>query len=289
MLIKLTKTTNNQTSRRIAQKIKVNRHPIKIITKVTTIVTRRMTVPSYFTVSPFLIHKEKHKKDPEQTIEIFNMKISLNQLFSYGLPLAYVIYMFINSNNSDQEISYVQFKTNFLEKNMVEKLVVINKQSVRVHLKQDASQLPGQKEYFFTIGSIEAFERSVEESEKERGIQGKDRVSITYANEIGLGSVALNMAPTLLIFGLIFYLSKKAGAGMGGQGGANGKQLSLNLILMIVICIVVLGIFGVGKSKAKLFNQDTDIKMKFKDVAGMDEAKEGKFYLFITLHYSSFP
>jgi AFG3 family protein len=41
-----------------------------------------------------------------------------------------------------------------------------------------------------------------------------------------------------------------------------------------VLYFVTQGIFGVGKSKAKLFNQETDIKMKFKDVAGMDEAKE---------------
>ena len=34
------------------------------------------------------------------------------------------------------------------------------------------------------------------------------------------------------------------------------------------------GIFGVGKSRAKLFNQETDVKVKFKDVAGMSAAKE---------------
>lgn len=45
-------------------------------------------------------------------------------------------------------------------------------------------------------------------------------------------------------------------AGKGGPGGPGG------------------GIFNVGKSKAKLFNQEKDIKVKFKDVAGCDEAKE---------------
>ena len=34
------------------------------------------------------------------------------------------------------------------------------------------------------------------------------------------------------------------------------------------------GIFGIGKSRAKMFNQETDVKTKFADVAGMDEAKE---------------
>ena len=34
------------------------------------------------------------------------------------------------------------------------------------------------------------------------------------------------------------------------------------------------GIFGVGKSKAKMFNKEDAVGVKFKDVAGMDEAKE---------------
>ncbi|CCE81369.1 Piso0_001269 [Millerozyma farinosa CBS 7064] len=34
------------------------------------------------------------------------------------------------------------------------------------------------------------------------------------------------------------------------------------------------GIFKIGKSKAKLFNQETDVKIKFKDVAGCEESKE---------------
>ena len=43
---------------------------------------------------------------------------------------------------------------------------------------------------------------------------------------------------------------------MGGGGGPGG------------------GIFGVGKSRAKMFNKDEDVLVRFKDVAGMDEAKE---------------
>jgi ATP-dependent Zn protease len=32
-------------------------------------------------------------------------------------------------------------------------------------------------------------------------------------------------------------------------------------------------VFGMGKSNAKLFNVDSGIKIRFKDVAGLDEAK----------------
>ena len=42
----------------------------------------------------------------------------------------------------------------------------------------------------------------------------------------------------------------------GGAGGAGGQ------------------IFNIGKSKAKLFDQNTDVKVTFKDVAGLEGAKE---------------
>jgi cell division protease FtsH len=42
----------------------------------------------------------------------------------------------------------------------------------------------------------------------------------------------------------------------GGAGGGGGQ------------------IFNIGKSKAKLFDQDTLVKTTFKDVAGLEGAKE---------------
>ncbi|KAI8090982.1 peptidase family M41-domain-containing protein, partial [Gilbertella persicaria] len=52
---------------------------------------------------------------------------------------------------------------------------------------------------------------------------------------------------------MLYYITKKGPAGMaGGQSG---------------------GIFGIGKSKAKMFNQENQVKVSFKDVAGADEAK----------------
>ena len=63
----------------------------------------------------------------------------------------------------------------------------------------------------------------------------------------------LHFAPTLLIAGLLLFMARRGAQGGGGAGG---------------------GIFGVGKSKAKMFRQEEDVSMRFADVAGMDEAKE---------------
>ena len=61
----------------------------------------------------------------------------------------------------------------------------------------------------------------------------------------------------------------------GGAGGAGGGAGGPG------------GIFKIGKSKAKLFNQENEVKIKFKDVAGCDESKEEimefvKFYKTLT-------
>ena len=71
----------------------------------------------------------------------------------------------------------------------------------------------------------------------------------------GFGSLFMNLFITLFFFGLVYFLLfRKMGA--GGSAGGSG------------------GIFSVGKSKAKLFEGDDHIKTTFKDVAGLEGAKE---------------
>lgn len=67
----------------------------------------------------------------------------------------------------------------------------------------------------------------------------------------------LNFLFPLLMFGLLFVLMmRKMGGGAGGGGGGAG------------------GIFNIGKSKAQLFDKGTKVNITFKDVAGLDEAKQ---------------
>jgi len=60
--------------------------------------------------------------------------------------------------------------------------------------------------------------------------------------------------PFLLILGLWIFIMRRMNGGAGGGGGGQ--------------------IFNIGKSKAKLFDEKTDIKTTFKDVAGLEGAKE---------------
>ncbi|KAJ3316668.1 AAA ATPase afg3 [Blyttiomyces sp. JEL0837] len=199
--------------------------------------------------------KKEDSNNPEVTV--FNIKINLQQALLYAAPAAFVIYYLLNNSNESQALTYHQFRVEMLDKGYVDSLQVVNKSIVRVFLRPDAPQSgrgagANGSAYHFTIGSVESFERNLEQAQKELGIPPRERIPISYTNEISSTSVFFNFAPTLLLLGVLYWMSRRA------SGGAGGSQ----------------GIFGIGKSRARLFNQETDVKIKFKDVAGMDEAKE---------------
>ena len=170
----------------------------------------------------------------------------------------WLVVRFISPGEQSREITWQEFRNTFLDKGLVEKLLVINRNRVKVYLYADATAAAypdspaasGNFHYYFSVGSVEAFERRLDEAQQELGIPNHERIPVAYKDEISWTGAILSFAPTLLVIGSIIFLSRRASGG-GGQSG----------------------IFGIGKSRAKMFNQETDITTKFKDVAGMDEAK----------------
>ncbi|KAI6047768.1 ATP-dependent metallopeptidase Hfl [Pisolithus marmoratus] len=185
-----------------------------------------------------------------------NNNFNPNQL-ALLVTSAVILYALTGSSGpQSREITWQEFRTAFLEKGLVEKLIVANRQKVRVKLHSNAAGSMyslGGGDYWFSIGSVEAFEHKLEEAQDELGIPPNERIPVAYHDEISTLHTLLNFAPTLLFAGLLLYMSRRAGSSAGGGPG---------------------GIFNIGKSRARLFNQDTDVKVRFKDVAGMDEAKE---------------
>ncbi|KAI1655664.1 ATP-dependent metallopeptidase Hfl [Daldinia decipiens] len=175
-----------------------------------------------------------------------------------GSAIAYWLY---NSlfEESGREITWQELRKNFLDKGLVEKMV-IQGHRVRVELNRDATQSmypesvatrPGFN-YYFSIASADAFERRLEEAQNDLGIPSSERIPVSYAPESPLLNLMMAFGPTVLLVGLLVWASRR------GPGGAGGSS----------------GIFGFGKSKAKRFSHETAIKVKFSDVAGMDEAKQ---------------
>lgn len=151
-----------------------------------------------------------------------------------------------------REISWRDFLNLYLNKGAVEKLEVINKKWVRVKLQPGAS-LEG-KVIWFAIGSVDSFERNLENAQIEQNIDPPNFVPVIYKTEVEASSLT-GMLPTILIIGFLIYMMRRS-ADMMGRGGRKGG-----------------GLFGgVMESTAKLINP-TDIGVKFQDVAGCEEAK----------------
>ncbi|KAF4468211.1 Mitochondrial respiratory chain complexes assembly YTA12 [Fusarium albosuccineum] len=159
---------------------------------------------------------------------------------------------------SEKEITWQEMRKAFLDKGLVQKLVVINGSQVRVELHPSATAAtgeggqPARKTYVFSIGSVESFERKLEEAQDQLGIPPSERIPVSYEAGGGtFGNLLLAFGPTLLFIGLILWTQRS----MGGRGGGAG------------------GMFNFGKSKAKKFNAESAVKVKFSDVAGLEEAK----------------
>lgn len=183
---------------------------------------------------------------------------------------SYALYSLTSpSGPPSREITWQEFRNSLLARGLVSSLEVVNRTEVRVHLHspiQSTGATPsadgtgalpspshGPAPYTFTIGSLEAFEALLVQTQDELGIPPAERIPVSYREEISTMQTILHFAPSLLIAGLLLYMARRGAQGAGGGSG---------------------GIFGVGKSKAKMFNKEEDVAIRFQDVAGMDEAKE---------------
>lgn len=205
--------------------------------------------------------KEKSKKGKKEdmfpNMGVLNFDLSNVLIATF---VSYLLYRMLIPGENSREITWQEFRNTFLDKGLVDKLVVVNGNRVRVYLQRDnvASMYPESPAsqpgffYYFSIGSVEAFERRVDEAQSDLSIPSSQRIPISYHEEGSWFNTVLAFGPTLLFIGAIFYLSRRAASGAGGGQG---------------------GIFGMGRSRAKKFNHETDIKVKFADVAGMEEAK----------------
>jgi AFG3 family protein len=201
--------------------------------------------------------KNDNKQRGNQTFGT-GFKMDLNTMI-VGVLTAWLVSGFLMPGENSKEITWQELRTTFLAKGLVEKIVVLNHTRAKVYLHREAvaslyPESPAVNSnffYYFSIGSVEAFERRLDQAQNEMGIPSSERIPVGYQDEVPwLASAIMNFGPTLLFISALVLLSRRAGSGVGNNG-----------------------IFGMGRSRAKQFNHDTDVKVKFADVAGMDEAK----------------
>jgi cell division protease FtsH len=188
----------------------------------------------------------------------------------YGIIALFLIglNLFSIAQISEKETTMTQFEEMVLRGD-VEKVEVINKADAYVYIKKDKLNDERYKEinknnsfgttnphFTFQIPSVDAFERKIETLNKTLDAQQMSaaKVSTTYKDRHDWFGTIWNLLLPILIIAIIWIIIMRR---MGGGAGGPGGQL-----------------FNIGKSKAALFDENTKSKITFKDVAGLDEAKE---------------
>ncbi|GMM35713.1 m-AAA protease subunit [Saccharomycopsis crataegensis] len=196
--------------------------------------------------------KDNNKQGPSKNDpNVFQFRITMfDVLVTVGL-----IYFFSSSSSDgySKEISYQEFRRDLLGKGFVKSISVVNKSTAKVILNENGKQQLNNQSYHFNIGSVESFEHNLHKDEKELTIADDAMIPVSYVQEVNIMRSLWQFLPTLLMIGGLVWMTRRSSGGGSGIGG---------------------GMFGVGKSKAKKFNLETDVKVNFKDVAGCDEAKE---------------
>jgi len=199
-----------------------------------------------------MAEKNKNKENPN--------KLNFNSYWIYGLIIFMIlsINLFNVMNNNTESLTSVKFRQ-LAEKGEVDKVEVINKSICHVWIKEgkqkghkhivDNTFSFEQPHYSFELGDIRAFDDMVSEINKNEILI--DPVYKTRTN--WTGQIFSWLLPLLLLIGLWVFFMKRM---TGGQGGPGGQ------------------IFSIGKSKATLFDKDAKVNVTFKNVAGLEEAKE---------------
>lgn len=164
-------------------------------------------------------------------------------------------------NWTEKEVNYNYFKDSLLAKHYVSRIVIVNNDVAEVYLKPEALSLPQFKEFNqknlvgvsnspqFTVKVVSG-ETFVEElNQDQKDFADNDKIYPGKASRYEWGDIMTVVLPIIGLVLLWLFFMRRVGGGGGNQ------------------------LFSIGKSKATLFDKDTNVNTTFNDVAGLDEAK----------------
>jgi cell division protease FtsH len=188
-----------------------------------------------------------------------------NMVYVYGfLLLAFFVIQYMTSGGAPVETSWQEVRNTMLKNGDIEKIVVVNKSQSDIYLKESSYEKYKSKldlgmgspqkigpHFFFTIGSVDVFEKNLENAMAEFG--EKSKVTLTYEVRHDYFSEILSwLFLPLVLLAVWFWIFRRMSKGGGGGGN----------------------IFNVGKSQAKIFDKESRVSTTFKEVAGLAEAKQ---------------
>ena len=189
--------------------------------------------------------------------------IKFNFYWMYAIVLLFIAGIwFIDENDITKDVSYSDFERYVVHDHGISKIVVYTEKRQAEGFLTDslASQLFPAEQYspgghaivakvVTDIPSADKFDSKIDEWRAMGAFKGE----VKYQRSNGFTSLLWSFGPVILLIAFWFWFMKRMSGGPGGGGGG--------------------GVFSVGKSKAMLFDKDNAVKVTFRDVAGLSEAK----------------
>ena len=183
-----------------------------------------------------------------------------------------VVFIFINiiySGSGTAKVDWQRFEREMMKDHEVEKIIVINREIAHVYLKKESWSLEkyddirpkglstwseASPQCIFNIGPLETFEDKLGKIQDKYNYNEDERINVSYETKKDFLGDALGwMLPLIILVVIWLFVFRRMSGGAGGGAG---------------------NIFNVGKSKARIFDKDsTNVKVDFKSVAGLEEAK----------------
>ncbi|MFC2520840.1 MAG: ATP-dependent zinc metalloprotease FtsH, partial [Tannerella sp.] len=184
-----------------------------------------------------------------------------NFYWIYGIVFVALMGLYLmNDFSMSKELGWTDFQR-FTADDAFSRIVVHNRKNIleatvksdfrdRIFTPREVQQLTTEPKVYVRIPSSDKFSDFYDKMVAEKHIS--TQVTYKESDDI-LWNILASVGPFVIIILLwLFLMRRMAGGGAGGAGG----------------------VFSVGKARAQLFDKNTNVKVTFKDVAGLMEAKQ---------------
>ena len=186
-------------------------------------------------------------------------KAPFNPYWIYSIIIIGLLGMFFFGGNvSVKEVTWSEFQE-YVNDNRIEKVVVYSKKetaeavvregSVSYIFKENADKVKANPSVVVNIPSADKAAEFLDKVKDEKGYD----IKTSFDSSSAISGIILGFLPFILLIAIWVFFIRRMSKGAGGGAG---------------------GVFNVGKSKAQLFDRESAIKVTFKDVAGLSEAKQ---------------
>ena len=186
-------------------------------------------------------------------------KSPFNPYWIYSIIILGLLGMFFFGGNvSVKEVTWSEFQQ-YVNDDRIEKVVVYSKKetaeakvregSVRHIFKENADKVKSNPTVVVTIPSPDMAAEFLDKVKEEKGYD----IETSFDSSSAISGILLGLAPFILLIAIWVFFIRRMASGAGGGAG---------------------NVFNVGKSKAQLFDRESAVKVTFKDVAGLSEAKQ---------------